>query len=49
MFHFRSDQFHQGVLLLHMQCDPMDLEDIAINAAPELSPFRFLWRLFCRN
>jgi AraC-like DNA-binding protein len=33
--------FTQEFLLPHMQCDPMDLEDIAINAAPELSPFRF--------
>jgi AraC-like DNA-binding protein len=33
--------FSQEFLLQHLQCDPMDLEDIAIAQAPELAPFRF--------
>ncbi|WP_268797040.1 helix-turn-helix transcriptional regulator [Pseudomonas huanghezhanensis] len=33
--------FAQAFLLPHVQCDPMDLEDIAISLAPELAPFRF--------
>ena len=33
--------FSQTFLLPHLQCDPMDLEDISILQAPELSPFRF--------
>ena len=33
--------FTQEFLLQHFQCDPMDLEDVAIKDAPELAPFRF--------
>jgi len=33
--------FSQTFLLPHLQCDPMDLEDVSILLAPELSPFRF--------
>ncbi|MFY1667325.1 AraC family transcriptional regulator [Pseudomonas sp. Pseu.R1] len=33
--------FSQDFLLQHLQCDPMDLEDIPLNEAPELAPFRF--------
>jgi AraC-like DNA-binding protein len=33
--------FSQEFLLQHLQCDPMDLEDISIVQAPELAPFRF--------
>ena len=33
--------FTQNFLLPHLQCDPMDLEDISINEVPELAPFRF--------
>ena len=33
--------FTQEFLLQHFQCDPMDLEDVSINDAPELAPFRF--------
>jgi AraC-like DNA-binding protein len=32
--------FSQEFLLQHLQCDPMDLEDVAIAQAPELAPFR---------
>ncbi|HEY0288839.1 MAG TPA: AraC family transcriptional regulator [Pseudomonas sp.] len=33
--------FSQEFFLQHLQCDPMDLEDISILDAPELAPFRF--------
>jgi len=33
--------FSQEFFLQHIQCDPMDLEDVSINEAPELAPFRF--------
>lgn len=33
--------FSQEFLLQRLQCDPMDLEDVAIGEAPELLPFRF--------
>jgi AraC-like DNA-binding protein len=33
--------FAQTFLLPQLQCDPLDLEDVAIALAPELSPFRF--------
>lgn len=33
--------FTQEFLLPQLQCDPLDLEDIAIAVAPELSPFQF--------
>ncbi|WP_369990266.1 helix-turn-helix transcriptional regulator [Pseudomonas xanthosomatis] len=33
--------FSQTFLLPHLDCDPMDLEDVSIALAPELSPFRF--------
>ncbi len=33
--------FSQTFLLPHLQCDPMDLEEVSILLAPELSPFRF--------
>lgn len=33
--------FSQTFLLPHLDCDPMDLEDVSIQLAPELSPFRF--------
>jgi AraC-like DNA-binding protein len=33
--------FSQEFLLHHLQCDPMDLEDVSLNEAPELAPFRF--------
>jgi AraC-like DNA-binding protein len=33
--------FSQTFLLPHLQCDPMDLEEVSILLASELSPFRF--------
>jgi AraC-like DNA-binding protein len=33
--------FTQEFLLRHLQCDPMDLEDVSIADAPELAVFRF--------
>lgn len=40
--------FSQTFLLPHLQCDPMDLEEVSILQAPELSPFRFQEHLdFC--
>ncbi|SEP91792.1 AraC-type DNA-binding protein [Azotobacter beijerinckii] len=33
--------FSQTFLLPQLQCDPLDLEDVYIALAPELSPFRF--------
>jgi AraC-like DNA-binding protein len=33
--------FSQEFLLPHVQCDPLDLEDVPIDQAPELAPFRF--------
>ena len=33
--------FAQTFLLPQLQCDPLDLEDVPIALAPELSPFRF--------
>lgn len=33
--------FSQEFFLPQLQCDPMDLEDVSINDAPELAPFRF--------
>jgi AraC-like DNA-binding protein len=33
--------FSQEFLLQHLQCDPMDLEDVSLAEAPELVPFRF--------
>ncbi|WP_296262407.1 MULTISPECIES: helix-turn-helix transcriptional regulator [unclassified Pseudomonas] len=33
--------FSQEFLLQHLECDPMDLEDVPLNEAPELAPFRF--------
>ncbi|MFP3449484.1 AraC family transcriptional regulator, partial [Pseudomonas sp. SIMBA_067] len=40
--------FSQTFLLPHLDCDPMDLEEVSILQAPELSPFRFQEHLdFC--
>jgi len=40
--------FSQTFLLPHLACDPMDLEEVSILQAPELSPFRFQEHLdFC--
>ncbi|MDD1966642.1 AraC family transcriptional regulator [Pseudomonas putida] len=33
--------FAQEFLLQHVQCDPMDLEDVSLTDCPELAPFRF--------
>lgn len=33
--------FTQDFLLRNVRCDPMDLEDVPLEEAPELSPFRF--------
>ncbi len=33
--------FSQEFVLQHLQCDPMDLEDVSLADAPELAPFRF--------
>lgn len=33
--------FDQNFLLPHLACSPLDLEDVSITQAPELSPFRF--------
>ena len=33
--------FSQAFFLPQLTCDPLDLEDIPISQAPELSPFRF--------
>lgn len=38
---FMVINFSQTFLLPHLQCDPMDLEEVSILLAPELSPFRF--------
>lgn len=37
--------FSQEFLLPHLHCDPLDLEDVSIQQAPELSPFRFQQQL----
>ncbi|BAP41625.1 transcriptional regulator, AraC family [Pseudomonas sp. StFLB209] len=39
--HFVVINFSQTFLLPHLECDPMDLEEVSILLAPELSPFRF--------
>ncbi|WNW13410.1 AraC family transcriptional regulator [Pseudomonas sp. DTU_2021_1001937_2_SI_NGA_ILE_001] len=39
--HFMVINFSQTFLLPHLECDPMDLEEVSILLAPELSPFRF--------
>lgn len=33
--------FSQEFFLPHLQCDAMDLEDVGLDQAPELAPFRF--------
>ncbi|WPP01538.1 AraC family transcriptional regulator [Pseudomonas sp. HR96] len=33
--------FDQNFLLPHLACSPLDLEEVSITQAPELSPFRF--------
>jgi len=33
--------FSQEFVLQNLQCDPMDLEDVSLAEAPELTPFRF--------
>ena len=33
--------FDQNFLLPHLQCSPLDLEEVTLHQAPELSPFRF--------
>lgn len=33
--------FDQNFLLPHLECSPLDLEDLSITQAPELTPFRF--------
>jgi AraC-like DNA-binding protein len=33
--------FDQHFLLPHLQCAPLDLEDVSVGQAPELTPFRF--------
>lgn len=38
---FRVINFAQDFLLPHLDCDPLELEDVSIQSAPELSPFRF--------
>jgi AraC-like DNA-binding protein len=38
---FMVINFSQTFLLPHLECDPLDLEDVSILLAPELSPFRF--------
>ena len=38
---FMLINFSQGFFLPQLTCDPLDLEDIPIGLAPELSPFRF--------
>ncbi|MDE1166126.1 MAG: helix-turn-helix transcriptional regulator [Pseudomonas sp.] len=38
---FMVINFSQTFLLPHLPCDPLDLEDVSILLAPELSPFRF--------
>lgn len=38
---FRVINFSQSFLLPHLNCDPLELEDVSIQSAPELSPFRF--------
>eukprot|EP01132_Coremiostelium_polycephalum_P020560 gene20560-24430_t len=38
---FMLINFSQGFFLPQLTCDPLDLEDIPIGQAPELSPFRF--------
>jgi AraC-like DNA-binding protein len=39
--HFQVINFSQAFLLPHLNCDPLDLEDVSIALAPELAPFRF--------
>lgn len=39
--HFLLINFDQNFLLPHLQCSPLDLEEVTIHQAPELSPFRF--------
>jgi AraC-like DNA-binding protein len=38
---FMLINFSQDFLLQHLQCDPLDLEDVPMEVAPELAPFRF--------
>ena len=38
---FMLINFAQGFLLPHLPCDPLDLEDVALDQAPELAPFQF--------
>lgn len=38
---FRVINFSQHFLLPHLNCDPLELEDVSIQSAPELTPFRF--------
>jgi len=46
--HFLVINFDQKFLLPHLQHSPLDLEDVTINEAPELSPFLFQQHLdFC--
>ncbi|MFF7709921.1 helix-turn-helix domain-containing protein [Pseudomonas sp. NPDC007930] len=37
--------FDQQLLLPHLQCSPLDLEDVPLAQAPELAPFRFQQQL----
>lgn len=39
--HFALINFTQAFLIPHIKCDAMDLEDVSIDDAPELAPFRF--------
>lgn len=39
--HFLLVNFDQNFLLPHLTCSPLDLEDVSIQQAPELTPFRF--------
>lgn len=39
--HFLLLNFDQNFLFPHLACSPLDLEDVSIQQAPELSPFRF--------
>ncbi|WP_213880894.1 AraC family transcriptional regulator [Pseudomonas sp. dw_358] len=38
---FMLINFSQAFILPQLPCDPLDLEDVAIDRAPELSPFQF--------
>ncbi|MET0951615.1 MAG: AraC family transcriptional regulator [Pseudomonas sp.] len=38
---FMLINFSQDFLLQHLHCDPLDLEDVPMEQAPELAPFRF--------